>query len=61
MPFLRGMSRKKIRKKEKYPPKKTSPGRRFRGKRGLVASWTPVSGDREDQDGWVRILTIRII
>jgi hypothetical protein len=51
------MSRKKIRKKEKYPPKKPPPGRKVPGKRGAAGSWTPVSGDREDQDGCVRILT----
>jgi hypothetical protein len=34
MPFIREMSREKIRKREKYPPKKSSGGRRVQGKRG---------------------------
>jgi hypothetical protein len=59
MPFIREMSREKIRIKEKYPPKKGSPGRKVLGKKG--GSWTPVSGEGEDQDGWVRILTAMII
>jgi hypothetical protein len=45
MPFIRELSRKKIRKKEKYPPKKGSQGREVPGKRGRAGSWTPVSGD----------------
>jgi hypothetical protein len=51
MPFIRELSRKKIRKKEKYPPKKGSQGRKVWGKRGTAGSWTPARGDRGDQDG----------
>jgi hypothetical protein len=61
MPFLREMSREKIRKKEKNPPKKSSGGCGILGTRAGGGSWTPVSGGREGQDGGVGIVTLRII
>jgi hypothetical protein len=61
MPFIREMSREKIRFKEKFPPRKGPPGRKVPGKRGRAGSWTPVSGDRKYQDGYVRILTAMVI
>jgi hypothetical protein len=51
MTFIREMSREKIRIEEKYPLKKGPPGRKIPGKEGVAGSWTPVSGEREDQDG----------
>jgi hypothetical protein len=60
MPFIRAMSRKKIRKKEKYPPgKKFLRFAKCREKRGQWDRRPLFSGDREDQDGGGKILMIR--
>jgi hypothetical protein len=46
MPFLREMSREKIRKREKYSPEKTSLGREVPGNGVEVGLWTPFSRGR---------------
>jgi hypothetical protein len=60
MPFIREMSREKIRKKEKYSPKKSSGGGTGSGKRGGMGSWTPVPSELENWDVSVRFLTMML-
>jgi hypothetical protein len=42
MPLIRAMSREKIRKREKNPPKESAPSYGNKRKRGEEESWTPV-------------------
>jgi hypothetical protein len=61
MTCFREMSREKIRRREKYPLKKSSGGRRVQGKRGELGLWTPGSREPEGRDGRGRILPVRFI